>query len=133
MKTMYDRDIDLLEVMDEGHKTIGKEVSDALTLFFTERDNELVGFSLEAASENLNALELVPYDLRLAAIVRLVRGVLGITQQELADKLDVNIRTIQRFESGAESNATFDNLIGIVDAAPDDMDISVLLRKRKTA
>lgn len=133
MKALYDADIDLLEVMQEGQRSIGKQATDALTIFYAERSKEIVGFSLEAAASHLGDLALVPVELRLSAIFRLVRGMLDLTQEQFAAKLDVSVKTISRIETGTENNPTLDNLIGVTDMAPEGVDVSVLLRKQRQA
>lgn len=132
MTTLYDRDIDFLEVMETGHRTIGENISDTLTLFFTERTHQLAGFALEAASDHLNELDVVPPSMRLAGIIKMVREQLHSTQEEFAAKVDVGLRTLQRIESG-EGNLTFLNLCSLVEAAPEDVDISVVLKKTREA
>lgn len=131
MITMYDSDIDMLEVGEEGYKTVGKNVSDALTLFYTE-DGDLVGFLLDNASENFRELDLVPRRMQLAGLVRLARGLLGCSQKELAEILDIGHRSVQRLEAG-EGNPTLDSLQALVEAAPAKIDFSVLLVKQRQA
>lgn len=128
MNTQYDSDIDFLEVMESGHRTVGENVTASLTLFYTEDSHRLVGFCLEAASAHLDDLARVPYQMRLAGLVRLMRGVMGVSQGELAMRVDVGERTLQRIESG-DGNPTFEALINLTDAAPKTLDFSVLLRR----
>lgn len=129
MKTMYDADIDYLEVIEEGFVTVGKHVSDSLTLFYADSGRMLVGFALEGATQNLSELSAVPVKLRLSAVFRIVRGVLSLSQKEFAALIDVGERTLQRIEAG-ESNPTFQNVLTIADVAPEELDVSVLLAKQ---
>ena len=129
MNTMYDSDIDFLEVIEPGNKTVAVDMSDALTLFFRDDNSRsIVGFCLEAASTHLSELTMVPPNMRLAGVIRVTRGVLRLSQAELAEKVDIGMRTLQRFEAG-EGNPTFEALLNILNVAPDSLDFSVLLRK----
>lgn len=130
MRAMYDADIDFLEVMEEGHKSVGHHVSDALTIFVSERTLKPVGFVLEGATENFRELEDVPRNMRLAGLVRLVRGLLNCTQEELAEMMGIGFRSVQRMEAG-EGNPTLNSIQSLVDVAPGEIDFSILLIHQK--
>ena len=131
MKAIYDEDIDYLEVMAaDGRKALGERRSDALTLFFAEKSHELVGFALEGATSRLAELDAVSNKMRLAGLVRLARGLMHLTQEELAAKINIGGRTLQRIESG-EGNLTFDNMVSLAKIAPKAVDFSLVLKQTR--
>lgn len=54
-------------------------------------------------------------DVHIGNRVRIVREVFGLTQQELADKVEVELGTIREYESG-ETRIPFSRLEAIADA-----------------
>lgn len=133
MKATYDEDIDYLEVMAaDGRKAVGVQRSDALTLFFTEDKRELAGFGLEGATERQSELDVVPNKMRLAGLLRMARGLMHLTQEELAAKIDIGGRTLQRIEAG-DGNLTFDSLVRLAAVAPKTLDFSLVLKPTRIA
>lgn len=126
MRTLYDEDIDYLEVVEEGIPNYAVQATPALLLFLSESDRMVVGFALENATERLKDLDVVPPKVRLAGILRLMRGVRHLNQEELAKITKIGVRTLQRAEAG-DANLTFDNLINLAQAAP-KIDLSVVLK-----
>jgi DNA-binding XRE family transcriptional regulator len=126
MRTLYDEDIDYLEVVEEGIPNYAVQATPALLLFLSESDRTVVGFALENATERLKDLDVVPPKVRLAGILRLMRGVRHLNQEELAKITKIGVRTLQRAEAG-DANLTFDNLINLAQAAP-KIDLSVVLK-----
>jgi hypothetical protein len=126
MRTLYDEDIDYLEVVEEGIPNYAVQATPALLLFLSESDRTVVGFALESATEHLEDLDVVPHKVRLAGVMRLMRGVRHLNQEELAKITKIGVRTLQRAEAG-NANLTFDNLISLAQAAP-KIDISVVLK-----
>jgi DNA-binding transcriptional regulator YiaG len=129
MRTLYDEDLDYLEVVEEGVKNYAVEATEALSLFLNEKNKAVVGFALEGATENLKDLENVPPKARLAGLLRLMRSVRHLNQEEFAKLTNIGIRTLQRAEAG-DANLTFDNLVSLAQAAP-KIDFSVVLKPMK--
>ena len=126
MKTLYDEDIDYLEVVEEGVPNYAVQATPALLLFLSEADRTVVGFALEGASAHLVDLDVVPPKIRLAGVLRLMRGVRHLNQEELAKITKIGVRTLQRAEAG-DANLTFDNLINLAQTSP-KIDFSVVLK-----
>lgn len=126
MRTLYDEDIDYLEVVEEGIPNYAVQATPALLLFLSESDRTVVGFALENATEHLKDLDVVSPKVRLAGVLRLMRGVRHLNQEELAKITNIGVRTLQRAEAG-DANLTFDNLINLAQAAP-KIDLSVVLK-----
>ena len=126
MRTLYDEDIDYLEVVEEGVPNYAVQATPALLLFLSESDRTVVGFALENATERLKDLDVVPPKVRLAGVLRLMRGVRHLNQEELAKITKIGVRTLQRAEAG-DANLTFDNLVNLAQAAP-TIDLSVVLK-----
>lgn len=126
MRTLYDEDIDYLEVVEEGIPNYAVQATPALLLFLSESDRTVVGFALENATERLKDLDVVPPKVRLAGVLRLMRGVRHLNQEELAKITKIGVRTLQRAEAG-DANLTFDNLINLAQAVP-KIDLSVVLK-----
>ena len=126
MRTLYDEDIDYLEVVEEGVPNYAVQATPALLLFLSESDRTVVGFALENATERLKDLDVVPPKVRLAGVLRLMRGVRHLNQEELAKITKIGVRTLQRAEAG-DANLTFDNLVNLAQAAP-KIDLSVVLK-----
>jgi hypothetical protein len=55
MRTLYDEDIDYLEVVEEGIPNYAVQATPALLLFLSESDRTVVGFALESATEHPSA------------------------------------------------------------------------------
>jgi hypothetical protein len=126
MRTLYDEDIDYLEVVEVGIANFAVQVTPVLLLFLSESDRTVVGFALDGATKNLKDLDRVPPKMRLTGALRLLRGVRHLNQEELAKITKIGTRTLQRAEAG-DANLTFDNLISLVKVSP-KVDFSILLR-----
>ena len=100
MRALYDEDIDYLEVVEEGIPNYAVQATPALLLFLSESDRTVVGFALENATERLKDLDVVPPKVRLAGVLRLMRGVRHLNQEELAKITKIGVRTLQRAEAG---------------------------------
>jgi hypothetical protein len=82
--------------LEEGILNYAAQATPALLLFLSEADRTVVGFALEGATENLKDLDVVPPKLRLAGVLRLIRGVRHLNQEELAKVTKIGVRTLQR-------------------------------------
>ena len=129
MKSFYDQEIDFLEVVETGHDNVGEEITKNLTLFYTEDDESFIGYALHGANRHMDDLVHVPADMRLAGILRVLRGTEGLTQKEFSDKTGISFRQVQRLEA-CERNAGLDILSRIVNAFP-QWDFSILMRPQE--
>lgn len=129
MKTLYDPDVKYLEVFDSRRDFTGTPIDNDLTIFYDDKDQAIVGFSLEGAPKNIKKLSDLPARFKLAGLTFLIRKLENLTQEELGEKASLGRRTVQRLESG-EANISYDNLLRIVETFP-KYDYSVLLKPQK--
>lgn len=125
MKVRFDKDTQLLEVMEANVANLGEEATKNLTLFYAQSDDRIVGFNLFNAVKNKKDLVYLPVRFRAAGLLRLLRFEEGLTQEELSLKAGVSFRTVQRAETG-EINITLEMLSRFVNAFP-KFDFTLLL------
>ena len=74
MKVKYDKDTNLLEVIEPNVKNIGEEATKALTIFYSKSDDSIVGFNLFNAIKNKKDLVHLPIHFRVAGLLRILRA-----------------------------------------------------------
>ena len=127
MMIFYDSDRDYAEVFFKQEENYGEFLNDLMTVFRSEKDNEVVGYAFEEASRRLFENDLLSPSVRLAALLRIVRAKKGLTQEQAAEKIrDLTFRHYQRLESG-EENPTLATIESIMGAFP-DTDFSLILK-----
>lgn len=126
LSVLYDKDLDYLEVATVGKKSYASQVTDQLSLFIDEETEEVIGFSLELATNNLYQLQVVGHQMRLAGLVKMTRIIQNKNQDEFAEQNDLGNRTLQRIETG-EANLTIDSLVTLVNNNR-DIDLSLIIK-----
>lgn len=129
MKTYYNSESDLLEVISVGEESFADDVTKNLALFYSEKDERFLGFALHNVSKNIKDLVHVPVIFRLAGLLRLYRESEGLTQKELSEKSGISFRQIQNIEAG-ETNASIASISKIIDSFP-SWDFSILMKPYK--
>lgn len=117
MNITYDKDTDYTEVFFvSGEKNVGEEIAEDVMAFKSEESGEIIGYGFDS-SEKLFAWDL-PTKVKLAALLKIERAHLGLSQQDMMKRLaDLNFRTYQRIEAG--ENTSLDALDELKKALPD--------------
>lgn len=102
MKIYYRADSDYLEVFKkEGVENYAEFEENGLIVFRSEKDDEIIGYGLEAASQHLGLLLKPLQGLeRLAVLLWIERKKQGLNQTQAARLLGINLRQYQRIENG---------------------------------
>ncbi len=128
MIIFYDGDRDYAEIFFKQEKNYGDSLSSLLTVFKSEKDDKIIGYGFEEASESLFENELLSPSLKLAVLLRIVRVKKNFTQEQAAGKIhDLTFRHYQRLESG-EENPTLSTIERLMIAFP-DTDFSLILKQ----
>lgn len=130
MEMMFDAEANYLEVFFEKAENYGEEIEAGITVFRAERDDHVVGYGFEDAELALSFQDFNSIQ-KLALLLFTTRRQLGVTQQQMAYDLNIDIRQYQRFESG-NVNTTLKKIDEIKSKLP-TVDFSVILRDRKSA
>lgn len=128
MMIFYDIDRDFAEIFFKKEENYGEALSDMVTTFKSEKNDEVVGYGFENASQSLFENNLLSPSMKLAALLKIVRVKKKLTQEQAAEKIhDLTFRHYQRLESG-EENPTLGTIERLMAAFP-DTDFSVILKK----
>ena len=124
----YDSDRDFAEIFFKKEENYGEALSDVVTTFKSEKNDEIVGYGFEEASQSLFENNLLSSSVKLAALLKIVRVKKELTQEQAAEKIhDLTFRHYQRLESG-EENPTLGTIERLMAAFP-DTDFSVILKQ----
>jgi len=127
MIIFYDCDRDYAEVFFKKAENYGEPVNDTVTAFRSEKNDKIVGYAFEEASQRLFESDLLSSSVKLAALLRILRAKQGLTQEHAAKKIgDITLRHYQRLESG-EENPTLGTVESLMAAFP-DADFSLILK-----
>ena len=130
MNIMYDQDLDYLEVIFKKTANYGDSLTDDITIFKSEKNEKIVGYSFERASKTALEFDGLNANAKLACLLRIVRAKEGLTQEQAADRSGhLTMRHYQRLESG-EENTTLEMVEGIAKAFP-KWDFSLVLKGKK--
>ncbi len=132
MIIFYDHDRDYAEVFFKKEENYGEPLSDAVTVFKSEKNDKIVGYGFEEASRYLFDSDLLSPSVKLAALLKIVRAKHGLTQEQAAEKIrDITFRHYQRLESG-EENPTLSTVESVMVAFP-EADFSLILKQSHKA
>jgi len=127
MMIFYDKDRDYAEVFFKKEINYGESLSDAITVFKSEKNDKVVGYGFEEASHHLFENDLLSPSAKLAALLKIIRAKQGLTQERAAERVrDITFRHYQRLESG-EENPTLGTVESLMEAFP-DVDFSLILK-----
>jgi hypothetical protein len=130
MNIMYDQDLDYLEVIFEKTANYGESLINDITVFKSEKNDKIVGYGFERASETAFEFDGLSANAKLACLLRIVRAKEGLTQEQVSDRCGrLTMRHYQRLESG-EENTTLEMVEGFAKAFP-NWDFSVVLKGKK--
>jgi DNA-binding XRE family transcriptional regulator len=104
----YDAYLDYLEVFMKSvpnHEESYKKFKD-VSLYKSERTNEIVGYSFENASKSLIAFQEFDPIEKLAVLLKMARLSKQWSQDEAAKKISVSLRHFQRLEAGQDTTLT---------------------------
>jgi len=114
MYIYYDKDLDYVEVFFKKEENylapFGK--NEQFGEFCSEKDDSVVGYSIESLTENFDQLDFLTPNQKLSIVIKKYRIQLGKTQQEIADEMGIKLLPYQRLESG-ENNPTLKTLIKV--------------------
>ncbi len=116
MNINYDKDIDYMEIFFSREENYGDEVNDTTTVFKSEKNDKVVGYSFENASLSVFDTDLLHLTAKLAAMLKMARSADGITQSEAANRVGITLRQFQRLEAGEDT--TLETLEKITHAFP---------------
>jgi DNA-binding XRE family transcriptional regulator len=120
MYIYYDKDLDYVEIFfkKEDNYLAPFETNDQIGEFRSNKNNAVIGYSIENLNENFDSLTfLTPYQ-KLSIIIKKYRIQKGKTQQEMANELGMKLLPYQRLESG-ENNPTFKTILKVKEIFPD--------------
>ena len=125
MKMYFDCDLDYLEVFFEMTENYAHQISDEISEFLAESDDRVVGYAFDNSSLVFEFDEFTSSQ-KLAVLLFVSRKHFALTQIQMADKLELDIRQYQRLESG-ENNTTLKSIDQVRTHLP-DIDFSVILK-----
>lgn len=120
MYIYYDKDLDYVEIFfkKEENYLSPLESNEQIGEFLSEKDNSVVGYSIENLNDNFDKLIfLTPYQ-KLSIVIKKYRILKGKTQQEVADEMGIKLLPYQRLESG-ENNPTLKTLLKVKEIFPE--------------
>ena len=120
MYIYYDKDLDYVEVFfKKGENYLSPfGDNDQFGEFRSEKDDSVVGYSIESLTENFDLLDFLTPNQKLSIVIKKYRIQLGKTQQEVADQMGIKLLPYQRLESG-ENNPTLKTLIKVKEMFPE--------------
>lgn len=120
MYIYYDKNLDYVEIFfkKEENYLSPSDTNEQIGEFLSEKDNSVVGYSIENLNKNFDQLTfLTPYQ-KLSIIIKKYRIQKGKTQQEIADEMGIKLLPYQRLESG-ENNPTLKTLLKVKEIFPE--------------
>ncbi len=128
MILFYDKDIDYLEILSKKEDNYADELSKFVTVFRSEKTKKVIGYGFEKASQTVFNDFHLSIQLKLSALLKMVRVKEGLTQNQVAKKMGaITLRHYQRLESG-EENTTLSMIEAMMTAFP-KVDFSRLLKR----
>ncbi len=124
MYIYYDKDLDYVEIFlkKEDSYLLPKDDNEQIAEFLSEKDNSIIGYSIENLSDNFDELTFLTPFQKLSIIIKKYRIQKGKTQQEVADEMGIQLLPYQRLESG-ENNPTLKTLLKVKKVFPEiDLD-----------
>ncbi len=104
MRITYDHDIDYMEIFFSKEANYGDELSRHVMAFKSEKTDKTVGYAFESANETVFQSDFLHVTTKLAALLKIVRAVEGLTQEGAAKKIgDITMRHYQRLEAGEDT------------------------------
>lgn len=120
MYIYYEKDLDYVEVFfkKEENYLCPFEKNDQIGEFRSEKDDSVIGYSIENLAENFDQLDfLTPYQ-KLSLVIKKYRIQKGKTQKEIAEEMGIKLLPYQRLESG-ENNPTLKTLLKVKEIFPE--------------
>ncbi len=95
LKLFYDQDIDYLEVFFQKTSNYGDETEKGIITFKNEKNDKIVGYGFhKPAKVILNSFLLSPKT-KIAVMCFIKRKQIGLSERELASRLNLSYRTYQ--------------------------------------
>ena len=120
MYIYYDKDLDYVEIFFK--KTLNYLVpfknNEEIGEFRSEKNDTVVGYSIENLSKNFDDLSFLTPAQRLSILIKKYRLKSGKTQQEVANEMGIKLLPYQRLESG-NNNPTLKTLLKVKEIFPD--------------
>ncbi len=127
MIIFYDKDMDYAEVFFAKEENYAENISSALTVFKSEKNDKIVGYAFEEASRSLFDSDVLSPSVKLAALLKMIRAKEALTQEAAAEKIgEITLRHYQRLEAG-EDNPTLSTVENLMKAFP-QYDFSRILK-----
>ena len=112
----------LIFLKKEDSYLLPKDDNEQIAEFLSEKDNSIIGYSIENLSDNFDELTFLTPFQKLSIIIKKYRIQKGKTQQEVADEMGIQLLPYQRLESG-ENNPTLKTLLKVKKVFPEiDLD-----------
>lgn len=120
MYIYYDKDIDYVEIFFKKAENylVPLTDNDDIGEFRSNKDNSVVGYSIENFNTNFDSLGfLTPYQ-KLSIVIKKYRIQKGKTQQEMAKEMGMQLLPYQRLESG-DNNPTLKTILKVKEIIPE--------------
>lgn len=124
MYIYYDDKTDYLEVIEKKGKNYSVPQANGLFKILSNKGGKVIGWGVESASERLDELTMFNSFVKLSIMIKISRLKRHLTQQQIADKLEIGLLPYQRLESG-ENNPTLKTLLKVKEVLP-DVDLSLV-------
>lgn len=111
LKLFYDPDISYLEVFFKKTPNYGVDLNSKIIEFRSESNDEIVGYGIHHPEKAIPSATFMPPKIKIAVICFLKRKEAGLSEKEVAARLEMSYRTYQRIEEGEISK--IDDLLKI--------------------
>ncbi len=118
MYIYYDVKTDYLEAFEKNVSNYGHFIDDGVFEIRSKKTKEVIGYGIENASKKVKKLDTFNALLKFSIIVKILRLKKGLTQKEMAKKLNISLLPYQRIESGT-NNPTLKTILKIKKVFPE--------------
>ena len=126
MKTYYDKDTDYLEIFFKSTENYGEDINETTTVFKSEKNDEIVGYGFNLASQTLTSSNFLNPQQKIGALSVIGRKLKELDQTDMPKKIKIPYRTYQRIEEGHISK--FDDLNKLASYFGDQIDFSLVIK-----
>ena len=118
MYIYYNTKTDYLEVFKKEASNYGHLIDDGVFEMRSTETKEVIGYGIENASQEIKKLNIFDALLKFSIIVKILRLQKGITEEEMAKKLNIALLPYQQIESG-KNNPTLETVLKIKKILPE--------------
>lgn len=118
MYIYYDAKTDYLEIFKKEALNYAHLTNDGIFEMRSQRTKEVIGYGIENASKKIKKLDIFDALLKFSIMIKILRLKKGLTQKEMAKKLNISLLPYQRIESG-KNNPTLKTILKIKKVFPE--------------